>query len=158
VFRARCLQDVTVVPDTTFGAPLSVEHQGYPSTSGMVVDFFNGDNKAILDILVDVVKPQYMVSIRDIARLHVIAALHPDVSGERLFGHAKPYNWNRVLQFYRKKFPQRTFVDDFPGLGRDLAVIEGRERSVELLREMTGNEDGFESFDEAVWDNVKAFA
>jgi hypothetical protein len=96
-----------------------------------------------------------MISALDAARLYVIAALHPDVKDERLFGCAEPYNYNRLLAFYRRRFPDKHFVEDFSGLGMDRGVIEGRERAAQLLRETFGNPNGFETFEEAIEDVVK---
>lgn len=98
-----------------------------------------------------------MISVRDAARLHVIAALHPDVKNERLFGYAEQYSWNRVLGFYRNRFPEKQFAKDFEGLGRDLGVVEGRERAAQLLRESFGNEKGFVTFEEAMEDVVRVW-
>ena len=96
-----------------------------------------------------------MISAHDAARLHVIAALHPEVQNERLFGCSESYNYNRILEFYRRRFPNKQFVENFPGLGTDLGFIEGRERAAQLLKESFGNANGFETFEEALEDVVK---
>ena len=99
-----------------------------------------------------------MISAKDAARLHLIAAVHPDVQGERLFGCAETFTWNRVLQFYRQRFPDKQFAADFPGLGQYRANVEGRTRAVDLLRGSFGNEKGFETFEETMEEAIKPFA
>ena len=79
------------------------------------------------------------------------------MQSERIWGCAEQWSWNRVLQFFRKTFPERQFAEDIPWMGQSLTVFEGGKRANDLLNESFGN-GGFESFEEAVWDNVKAFA
>lgn len=76
------------------------------------------------------------MDVQDTARLHVAALIHPSVSGERVFAYASPFNWNNVLQTFRKLYPDREFIDDVPGLWDDLSIVEGREKAEKLLKEM----------------------
>ena len=70
-------------------------------------------------------------------------------------GCAETLTWNRVLQFYRTRFPNKEFADEFPELGRYRAFVEGRARAEYLLRESFGR--GFMTFDEAMEIAVESF-
>ena len=107
-------------------------------------------------MVASIVVPQHFVDVVDVALLHVIAMIGPDVKNERLFAFAEPFNWNRVLQFFREKFPERKFREDFPGLGEDLSIIDRKKRAVQLLKGL--GKDGFTSFEESVYNNVKDLA
>lgn len=139
-----------VLPDTTFGSVLNPEHQGIPSTAGLVRMLFEGQG---LDML-RWIQPQYLIDTIDCARLHVAALIHPGVKSERLLGHAEPWNWNDLLDIFRKRFPGRTFPEDMQ-LGRDISTVEN-EGSVKLLREVYGQER-WTSLEESVSANVASF-
>lgn len=139
-----------VLPETTFGAVLSPEHQGIPSTAGLVRMLFDGQG---LDIL-HWVQPQYFIDAVDCARLHVAALVHPDAKDERFLGHAEPWNWNDVLAMFRKWFPDRQFPNDMQ-LGRDISTVENG-KSLELLRGVYGQER-WTSLEESVKANVDSF-
>jgi nucleoside-diphosphate-sugar epimerase len=76
---------------------------------------------------------EFFVDVNDNALLHVAALIHPDVQNERLFAFSEPYNWNTVLAILRKLYPQRTFPDDLPGLGKDLSHPP-KDRAESLLK------------------------
>ena len=62
--------------------------------------------------------------------------LDTGVVNERVFAYAAPYNWNIVLQEFRRLFPDRKFMDDVPGIWDDLTVIDRKDRAEDLLRKM----------------------
>ncbi|KKY15405.1 putative aldehyde reductase [Diplodia seriata] len=94
----------------------------------------------------------YWINIKDMARLHVAALLHPEVKNERIFGFAGTYTMNEFLAFYRKHYPDREFPADIPGVECDLAEIEPAKRAEELLKEM--GRPGYETLEDTVLDNV----
>ncbi|KAK5049350.1 hypothetical protein LTR84_004279 [Exophiala bonariae] len=141
-----------VLPGGAFGPVLSPEHQGYPSTTGLVAALFT-NNTEIVDLIIRDYAPEYFVDIQDVARLHVAALLHPDVKGERIFAYNTPFNWNTVLGAFRKLYPERTFRDDEPGLWDDLSIVEPAKRAEALLREM--GREGFTGLEESLRRNVQ---
>jgi len=99
-----------------------------------------------------------MVSVDDIALLHVGALTLAGISNERLIGSAVRVSWNEVLAIFRKNFPQKEFYDDIPG-----AETPSREsiyetaNSLEVLKRM-GKETGWTSFEQALLETVTPFA
>jgi hypothetical protein len=61
--------------------------------------------------------------VKDNAKIHVGALISPGVQNQRLFSYAEPYNHNDILANLRKLYPNKTFVDDIPGLGHDLSHV-----------------------------------
>jgi hypothetical protein len=90
---------------------------------------------------------EHYIDVRDTARLHLGALIHPDVSGERIFGFAEPYNWNSVLAIFRKMYPNKTLPEDLPNLGWD-KTHPPTERTVWLLQQM--GTDGFKSIEQSL--------
>ena len=103
---------------------------------------------------IDAVKmlpPQWVVDVRDTARIHIAALLNPDVADERILAVAYPYNWNDVLATLRKLFPEKTFPDDLKDLDRDLKKVDN-SRGLYLLQSL-GQSD-WTSFEQSIFDNV----
>lgn len=120
----------TVLPNCNMGLVLSPEHQGAPSTVGWIKALWNefkGQEKLAVN------PPQYYVNVQDTARVHVGALIFPDVQGERLLDFAYPFNWNDILAEFRKLFPDRQFMDDMPGLGKDLSKV-ANQRAEEIVK------------------------
>jgi len=140
----------TVLPETTFGAILSPENQGIPSTAGLIRMLYDGQG---LDIL-RWIQPQYFIDTVDCARLHIAALIHPDAKNERLLGHAEPWNWDDILRMFRAWYPERELPVDMQ-LGRDVSTVENR-RSLELLAEVYGS-PGWVGLEESVKANVASF-
>ena len=90
---------------------------------------------------------EYFIDVQDTARLHVAAAIHPDVVSERIFGFAEPQNGDAVLEILRKTYPSRTFPGNFQA-GRDLNQVVPRARAESLLRDM--GREGWTSLDDSV--------
>lgn len=140
-----------VLPNANFGPVLDPVHQQYHSTLGWVRAVWDGfeghqDTKSQ--------PPQYYVNIVDDALVHVAALMYEDVKGERLFAFAHPYNWNDILGALRKLYPTRQFIDDVPGLGRDLSTVSN-ERAEELLRRITGH--GWTNLEDTIAASVKDY-
>ncbi|UNI19497.1 hypothetical protein JDV02_005679 [Purpureocillium takamizusanense] len=120
----------TVLPNVNFGPSLNPEVQGHPSTSYYPVLAWKGDRASIEPLL-----PQYFVNVQDTARLHVAAAILPEVKNERIFAYAGRFNWDTVLDILRKHNPEREFLSNFHG-GQDSNVIQPAARAEELLRQI----------------------
>lgn len=95
--------------------------------------------------------PQWMVNVKDTARLHVAALIDPDLVDQRILAFANPFNFNDVLACLRKLYPSKTFPEDIEGLGRDLSKVDNSQ-GAELLKRF--GRDGWTSFEESVKDNV----
>jgi len=115
----------TVLPEQNIGPPVINEGGWNTSLRSFVQEFHSAPGVKSY--------PRHFVDVRDDARLHVAALLHPEVRSERIFAFAEAKNAERVVAVLRKAFPERTF--DLPGgLGKDLSVVEGKERAEGLLK------------------------
>jgi hypothetical protein len=97
--------------------------------------------------LTEIVAPQWYISPVDSALLHVSALIYSDVSSERLFGFAEPWNFNEMLAVYRRLYPERSFPEDVEGLGVDRMSVPN-ERAEEVLRWVKG--EGWDSLEKSL--------
>ena len=93
---------------------------------------------------------------KDTALLHLAGLVDPSCENERIFGYAEPYNWNEILGLFRKWYPNRTFREDFPPLGKDISKIVPRARAEELLKRL--GRPGFIGLEESVKDDIRGLA
>lgn len=142
-----------VLPNANMGKILSPEHQGAASTVGWIKALWNGFQDPGEKELVNN-PPQYFINVQDNARVHVAALLYEDVKNERLFSWAAPYNWNDILAVFRKWNPEMKFMDDIPGLGRDLSRV-ANERAEEMIRRL--GREGWTSLEQSVRDAVEGW-
>lgn len=89
------------------------------------------------------------------ARLHVIGLLDPDVSQERIFAFAGPFNWTDVIEVFRKLRPRLVSVIPEPPKdeGRDLCDVKGSKRAEQLLVDFFGRK-GFSSMEECLAEGI----
>lgn len=116
----------TVLPDTNMGEIL---HESQSTSTG-------GWTKAVHDDKFDHLKgvpPQWMVNVKDTARLQVAGLIDPDVENERILGFAEPFNWNDILACLRKIYPEKKFPEDIKDEPRDLSKPEN-SRGAALLK------------------------
>lgn len=125
----------TVLPAVVFGPILNSRDQDVASSARMIETLFDGEDAAVLSM----VAPQYFVDVRDVARLHVAALLHPDYTGERIFAYADRFNWNDILGCLRQIRSEKSYAKDGV-LGRDRTEVE-IQRSLDLLSEVYGQQD-----------------
>ncbi|KAL0938478.1 aldehyde reductase [Colletotrichum truncatum] len=137
----------TVLPDFNIGKSLDPVNQGYPSTSGLIRSFMNG-NRTPLGLSL----PQCFIDVQDDALLHVAAAILPDVKGERVFGFAESFNYDRILDILRRQNPGRKFHENYSD-GEYPFVIKPRGRAEELLRRL--GKSGWTSLEESLLLNTK---
>ncbi|KAK1673867.1 NAD dependent epimerase/dehydratase [Colletotrichum godetiae] len=139
----------SVLPGTNFGRALDATNQGHSSTSSFIESLWNGTH---VDRLASI-PPQYFVDVEDNARLHVAAAVLPNVRSERIFAWAEPFNFDTVLDILRTHFPEKNFVDNFHHY-RELSVVsQPQSRAVELLRQL--GREGFVPLKQSVLLNVE---
>ncbi|KAF2838214.1 NAD(P)-binding protein [Patellaria atrata CBS 101060] len=136
----------TVLPSANFGEVLFPEEQGYPTTVGRLKDLFLGNEFQYTSTSTHR-STEYYIAVQDQALIHLAALINPTVSGERLFAFAEPYNWNEILAIFRKLYPEKKFIDDFPELGHDISKV-ANERAEELLKSIAGR--GFIPLEESV--------
>jgi hypothetical protein len=83
------------------------------------------------------VPAQYFIDVRDTAKLHVAALVDNETSNERLWGFAEPYNWNIVLDIFRRLWPRNDFVSELPGLAKDESTLP-TESALKALKAVFG--------------------
>ncbi|KAH6974425.1 hypothetical protein BKA56DRAFT_634334 [Ilyonectria sp. MPI-CAGE-AT-0026] len=138
----------TVLPNFNFGKALDPVNQGYPSSAGLPVALYKGEVTWMHKLIV----PQYFINVQDTGRLHVAAAVLPHVEDQRIFGFAGRFNWDQLLDIFRKSEPEKKVVDNFSG-GEDPNEIEPRAKAEQLLRDL--GRPGWTSLEETILANVK---
>ncbi|CAH0044591.1 unnamed protein product [Clonostachys solani] len=122
----------TVLPNYTIGENLSPEIPG--STSGWARKLLDG-HRDIFSIFI----PQYYVNVTDVARLHVIALLAPDVEKQRIFAFAAAFNLTEIIDRLRVLDPENKKIPDPPqNEGHDLTEVVPAPRAESLLKEYFG--------------------
>lgn len=97
---------------------------------------------------------QWMVDVIDDARIHVAALLDGDVTNERLFVFAHPYNWNTLLDAAQKVRPDLKYVKTHvDGQGEDLMEPDNK-LGAELLKKWFG-QDGYKPLEQSVKENLE---
>lgn len=134
----------TVLPNANMGEILSDKQPA--STGKWVKQLYNGSLEGLKDI-----PPQYMVNVKDTARLHVAALVDPDVQEERILAFAYPYNWNAILACLRKIYPDKKFPEDIKDEPRDLSRVDN-SRGASLLSSF--GRPGWTSMEDSVRENT----
>lgn len=78
--------------------------------------------------------PEYYVNVQDVARLHAIALLDPELKSDRLFAFAGTFNWTEIIDILRKLRPNSKLPSPPENEGRDLSVIKPARRAEELMK------------------------
>lgn len=133
----------TVLPNANMGEILSDKQPA--STGEWVKSLYNGNIDAVKDM-----SPQWMINVKDTARLHVAALLDPEVENERILAFAQPYNWNGFLAVLRKIYPDEKFPTDIDNEPLDLSKLDN-SRGAALLKAF--GRPGFTGLEESVRDN-----
>jgi len=119
------------------------------SSSGWVEGLYDGeegDTKYMRSFAA-----QYMVDVKDTARLHVAALMFDDVQNERLFAFAEPFNVNKLLRCIRAVAPRdKQLPEEIENAAEDISSVDTK-RSVELLRRM--GRQGWTSMEQSVLEN-----
>ncbi|KAF6807688.1 hypothetical protein CMUS01_14063 [Colletotrichum musicola] len=93
------------------------------------------------------------VDVKDVALLHVAAALDPECNGARLQAWGEYCNMNDMLAVLRVLYPDRKFMDDFPNQTK-LEITTDFDQQLALLKKW-GGQDGWTPMDESVADEMK---
>lgn len=95
------------------------------------------------------------MNVEDVARLHVVGLLSPNVKGERIFAFASPFNWTEIIGVLRKLRPGNKLIPDPPANeGRDLSDIVLARRAEQLLRDFFG-QPGWVGMEESIAGGIK---
>jgi nucleoside-diphosphate-sugar epimerase len=97
----------------------------------------------------------FYADVKDVALLHVAAALDPDVKNARLQAWGHSANWNEILAILRELRPNKKFVDDYPD-PHHLRVSIDQAESVALLnkwRQRRGK-GGWTSLEDSIFENI----
>jgi hypothetical protein len=127
-----------------WGRVLIPQHQGLPSTIDWAHKAWTGEGLASL---AQIVRPQWFISNVDCALLHVSALIYSDVNSERLFGFAEPFTFNKMLDLYRKLYPEKKFPEDTEDLGVDRMNVPN-QRAEEVLYRVKGA--GWDTLEESL--------
>lgn len=164
----------TVLPFTAFGRILSKHQPG--STAAWIQQLYNGDISQVQNFQaskfpfliyshfskhtmyedhysIEHCYLVYYIHVRDVAIMHVAAVLDPEVSNERIYAWAKPFNWNDVLAILRKLFPNKTFVDDLPDMGQLVGKVDD-ELGLKLIKRW-GKQDRWTPLEQSVKENLE---
>lgn len=95
---------------------------------------------------------EYFIDVRDSGRLHVAGAILPDVKDERIFAFAARFNWDAVLDVFRKHEPEKKFPENFSS-GDDPNEIEARGRAEQMLRDL--GQPGWTSLEDSLLMNIE---
>ncbi|KAH8698927.1 cinnamoyl-CoA reductase [Talaromyces proteolyticus] len=136
----------TVLPNYTLGTILHPEIAG--STMKWAADLLKGDSVALG------FSSQWYVNVVDVARVHVIGLLHPEVKSERLFAFASPFTWNEVVGILRKLRPENTGITNPPENELpDSSDIVPSKRAESLLKSFFGR-PGWVGLEESIQDGI----
>ena len=133
-----------VLPNANMGEILSEKQPA--STGAWAKALYYGSLDKVKDI-----PPQWMVDVKDTARIHVSALIDAEIENERILAYACPFNWNDILACLRSLYPDKTFEEDIPNAPRDLSTLDN-SRGAELLR--AHGRKGWASLEESVKDNT----
>lgn len=101
---------------------------------------------------------EYYVNVEDVARIHAIALLDPEVKSERLFAFAHPFRWTDIINLLRKYRPDSDKIPNPPeNEGHDLSVVPPAKRAEELLKEWFG-QPGWISLEQSVKDGLETYS
>ncbi|KAH7116577.1 hypothetical protein B0J13DRAFT_459371 [Dactylonectria estremocensis] len=121
----------TVLPSMNIGESLDLDNQGHPSTSGLIEALFKGNHEPV-----NAAHQYFYVDVKDTARLHLAALLHPDICGERIFAYAGPYTWHMIQTVMRDIYPEKEFSPDIAEAGLDRSEIVLAPKAEGYLKEM----------------------
>lgn len=97
----------------------------------------------------------YVVDVVDVARLHAVALLNPNVTSQRLFGHASPLNLTEIITTLRRLRPDNDQIPDAPEDDwHDQSIILPAKRAEKLLQEFCGKE-GWTSAEDSIAEGIR---
>ncbi len=134
----------SILPNFNFGQIFSAQQPA--SSGGLVRKAYYGDITALKSL-----PSQWMVDVKDTARLHVAALIDPEVENERILAFAYPFNCNDILACLRKLYPDKEFPNNIEDDSRDLSKLDNR-RGEELLKKF--GRPGWTGLEESIQENT----
>ncbi|GAM33993.1 hypothetical protein TCE0_013f01291 [Talaromyces pinophilus] len=121
-----------VLPNLVLGRVLHYNIHG--STMKWVAGLLEGD-ASVLSML----PPQHYVNVEDVARIHAIALLDPNVNSERLFAFAGPHTWVGIIDILKRLRPSNYKIPSPPENELpDLSQVVPAKRAEGLLKSFFG--------------------
>ncbi|KAL1609955.1 hypothetical protein SLS60_001620 [Paraconiothyrium brasiliense] len=142
------------LPNCNFSRVLVPSKQGAPSTIEWAKYAWTGEN---FEHVSKVITPQFFISTEDCALLHVAALLNPSISGERIFGFAARWNFNKLIAVFRREYPDKNFPADLQGQVDDKCEPPS-ERAEEILKGIKEDGEGWDSLEDKVREMGAQFA
>ena len=133
----------TILPNLTFGVAAKPETTGFVSTSALMRLLWQGNT-----LPTQLFPPQYFIDVEDVALLHVAALTQSDVNNERLIAMSYSFNWNEILDLFRKIAPDHTFPEKIDNEVLDKGTVDNA-RAEELLKRVKSGK-GFSVLEEVV--------
>ena len=121
----------TVNPNFNIG-PLLNKNQP-ASSAGYIRGLWNGNPEQTE--MIRTFPPQWVIDVRDCARLHVAGLTFPDVKEERLLGFTEPYSYSAWVEVLKKIDPKKEFPAPMDPEPKDISTVD-MDRSVELVKRM----------------------
>ncbi|KAK0611386.1 hypothetical protein B0T14DRAFT_327074 [Immersiella caudata] len=134
-----------VTPQTILGKRFS---KNCTSLSSSILPNFYEGNLEITHML----PAMFAVDVKDVALLHVAAALDPDVNSERIQAWGRHRTWNETLALLRQLFPNHKFADDLPN-PPSFSITSDLTLPLALLKKWGGQED-WRPIEETFLDNL----
>ncbi|KAJ4376109.1 hypothetical protein N0V83_001390 [Neocucurbitaria cava] len=132
----------TVLPNITFGTVTRPDKTGFTTTSGLLKLVWQGNT-----LPTELFQSQYFVDVEDVALLHLAALTQPDVQNERIIAMSYRYNWNEILDIFRKIAPDHTFPGKLDEV-LDNGTVD-HARAEELLKRVK-NGEGWSTLENAI--------
>ncbi|KAH8806075.1 hypothetical protein F5884DRAFT_681009 [Xylogone sp. PMI_703] len=137
--------DISVVsPGSIVGEPFEKKHAD--SSANWLVQMYAGRKDDMLPV------PRYVVDVKDVALVHVAAALDPHVKNARLQVWGVARNMTDILALLKKIYPDRKFIDELPSLP-GLSITTDQSESLALLKKWA-HQDGWRSIEDTVADGT----
>jgi hypothetical protein len=101
---------------------------------------------------------EYYINVEDVARIHAIALLDPEVKSERLFAFASTFQWTEIIQILRKYRPDSDKIAAPPeNEGKDLSVVPPAKRAEDLLKSWF-EQPGWVSLEQSLKDGLDTYS
>ncbi|KAM0260070.1 hypothetical protein ACHAQJ_002994 [Trichoderma viride] len=137
-----------VAPALIIGEPLNRYHSD--AAASWLKLLYDGKAESL-----NAMPANFAIDVKDVALLHVAAALDPEVSGARIQAWSNNINWDDALAIMRDLYPKEKFIDDFAN-GARLSITTDSTQPLSLLKKW-GNQDGWKTLRETIADTLKVY-
>ncbi|KAH8428361.1 uncharacterized protein LDX57_006062 [Aspergillus melleus] len=136
-----------ILPCYTIGRVLHEKING--STMGWVRDLLTGDRQIFsLYVPLDVI---------DIARLHALALLNPNIVSQRIFGFGSPLNLTDIVSILRKLRPENKQIPNAPEIDwNEESIILPAKKAEKLLQDFCGRK-GWTTAEDSIAEGIRGY-